>query len=217
MPMHHPDEALLVDYASGALPEAIALVVATHLALCPQCRADTDSLDAVGGEILDSAESEPVSEMSRDLALVAIDRAAPPKSPVQKPDLKSGDVPVLPRPLRDYAGGDPSTLTWRRLGNLAEAPIYVGGDVKARLMQIRAGSAMPRHGHHGMEYTLVLDGGFSDELGHYLRGDLAVADPALEHKPIADPDGDCLCLAVSEGSIRFTGIAGRILSLFLPR
>ena len=37
-PNHHPDEALLLEYAGGGLTESIALVVATHLALCPICR-----------------------------------------------------------------------------------------------------------------------------------------------------------------------------------
>ena len=35
---HHPDDELLLDYASGALGEAESLVIATHMALCPICR-----------------------------------------------------------------------------------------------------------------------------------------------------------------------------------
>ena len=37
----------------------------------------------------------------------------------------------------------------------------------------------------GTELTLVLAGGFSDETGHFLRGDLAEADASVDHRPVA--------------------------------
>jgi putative transcriptional regulator len=219
MPTHHPDEAMLMDYASGALPEALSLVVATHLALCPDCRAETSRFEAVGGAILSSAPPAAIENASRERALAAIERAprtagrSSTKAPAARADADSG-VPVLPQPLRTYAGGEPKELSWRWRGSLSECPLRLSGGFNVRLMKIRNGAAMPRHGHHGMEYTLVLAGGFSDAGGHYLRGDVAIADPAVEHKPVADTGEDCLCLAVSEGPVRFAGLAGRILGLF---
>ena len=35
---HHPGEELLLDYASGAAQEGVALIVAAHLCFCPACR-----------------------------------------------------------------------------------------------------------------------------------------------------------------------------------
>jgi putative transcriptional regulator len=67
-----------------------------------------------------------------------------------------------------------------------------------------------------MEMTLLLAGGFSDETGHYLRGDVALADPSVDHRPVADPGEDCLCLAVTDAPLRLTGRFGRYLN-FLAR
>lgn len=36
---HHIGDDLLLSYAAGTLDEASSLLVATHLALCPHCRA----------------------------------------------------------------------------------------------------------------------------------------------------------------------------------
>ena len=52
---HHLSEPLLMAYAAGQLPEAFGLVVATHLSLCDDCRAQVDTFDAVGGAILEAA------------------------------------------------------------------------------------------------------------------------------------------------------------------
>ena len=85
----------------------------------------------------------------------------------------------------------------------------------SRLMRIKSGTAMPTHTHEGCELTLVLAGGFSDENGHFLRGDVAEADPSVTHQPVADPGEDCLCLAVTDAPLRLTGAFGRLLNPFL--
>jgi putative transcriptional regulator len=84
-------------------------------------------------------------------------------------------------------------------------------------LRIKAGRSIPSHTHRGPEVTLVLDGGFSDQRGHYSRGDVCVADDTVEHRPVADPDGECLCLALSGGPIRFKGWLGSLLAPFMRR
>jgi hypothetical protein len=42
-----------------------------------------------------------------------------------------------------------------------------------------------------------------------------VADEAVEHGPVADPDGECLCLTVTRGPVRFKGILGFLLGPFM--
>ena len=77
-----------------------------------------------------------------------------------------------------------------------QAEIAVGGragKVKARLLRIRPGIKIPRHTHAGTELTLVLAGGFTDGAGHYLRGDLSFSDGEVDHSPVADEDGECIC------------------------
>ena len=49
---HHLTDALLMAYSAGTLPEAFSLVVATHISMCDECRAQAGSFDFVGGQIL---------------------------------------------------------------------------------------------------------------------------------------------------------------------
>ena len=57
----HISNDILLSYSAGTLDEASSLLVATHLALCPHCRARNSSADALGGYLLDSLEATPVS------------------------------------------------------------------------------------------------------------------------------------------------------------
>ena len=125
--------------------------------------------------------------------------------------------PLIPRPLRDYLGGGLETVAWRRvIRGLDEAVIPTSDPAaKTKLLRIRAGTAMPRHTHAGNELTLVLAGGFSDGAAHYLRGDLAETDDAVDHQPVADTDGDCVCLTVVDAPLRLTGRVGRLFNPFL--
>ena len=64
MIQHHPSDALLLDYASGAAAEPVSLLVATHLTLCSQCREKVATYEAIGGmliEEVEEADSLPVS------------------------------------------------------------------------------------------------------------------------------------------------------------
>ena len=87
--------------------------------------------------------------------------------------------------------------------------------VKATLMRIAPGCAMPRHTHDGREMLIVLEGGYSDEIGTYDVGDVAVANPEVVHRPVADPVEGCLCFAVTDARVKLTGPIGRVLNLFI--
>jgi putative transcriptional regulator len=209
-PVHHPSEERLLDYASGAAPEPVALLVATHLAFCPGCRHAIAELEAVGGALLEELPPEPVNDDSFARLLARLDRPAP-----AVPAVSPGD-PLLPQPLRDYIGSL-DRVAWRRFGPIAEVRLLTGFDkLTTRLVRIKPGTAMPRHTHTGNELSLVLQGGISDVTGHYLRGDVLEADSAVEHRPVADRDEECLCLAVTDAPVRLTGWLGRLLNPFIP-
>jgi putative transcriptional regulator len=84
----------------------------------------------------------------------------------------------------------------------------------ARLLFIPAGAAMPDHGHQGTELTLVLKGAFQDADGYFARGDVEIADSGVQHIPVADIHEDCICLAVTDAPLRFTGFLPRIFQRF---
>jgi len=207
----HPPSELLVAYAAGTLAEPQALLVATHLSLCPGCRDAAGALDAVGGALLDRLAPAEVAPEALDAVLARLDEPMPASAPPSSPD------PVLPAPLRAYVGRGLRDIAWKRLGRGVEEfvlPIPKVDGCSSRLIRVGAGRRIPTHTHDGDELTLVLAGGFSDRSGRYARGDVCAADPSVEHRPVADADGPCVCLVVTEGRLRFSGPFGRILTYF---
>jgi putative transcriptional regulator len=214
MPAHHPAEAQLLDYAAGAASEPAGLLVATHLSLCPECRQRIAEFEAIGGALIEDLPATPTRGV--DAVLARLDEPEPAGVAPTAADVDTATRQVVPPPLRAYLGASLGDLAWRRVGRgltLHDLPLDRPG-FKTQLLRIRAGAAIPRHGHRGLESVLVLDGGYSDENGHYGRGDVGVSDAAIVHRPVADADGDCLCLSVVEGGLRFAGLLGRLLGLF---
>ena len=205
---HHLDEATLLSYSAGTLPEAFNLIVATHLSLCDRCRADAHAYDAVGGALLD-AETSDVSRdcLERTLALLDVTASEP---------VKTSAEGTLPAPLQDYVGGDLDSIRWRPIGmGVKQAILPTSKGATARLLFIPAGAAMPDHSHHGTELTLVLKGAFQDEDGYFARGDIEIADSDVQHIPVADIHEDCICLAVTDAPLRFTRLMPRLLQKFV--
>ncbi len=216
-PQFHPPESLLIDYAAGTLPEAISLLIATHLTYCPDCRKEVQALEAVGGAMLDSLPpAEVKTDLATLLAKLAVAETPAPEAPL------AGEA-WMPRPVRRALATVPSTpatpLPWKRVtGALSEIRLPTLSRTKGgrtRLMRIKSGGAMPEHTHGGTEYVLVLKGGFSDQFGHYLPGDLSVSTADHTHTPIADDDGDCICLAVVDGTLKLTGVMGWVVNRFV--
>ena len=208
---------LLLDYASGALAEGPALLVASHLAYCEQSRADVAALEAAAGDMLASmpAEALPDDALARTLARIDAEPASAPTAPPK--DAAVGIVgATIPAPLRRYL---PRDARWRpALGGIEEIELPLGDkSYRATLMRIGAGRSLPGHRHAGSEYTLVLSGGFSDGRARFDRGDICVADASVEHKPVADLDQPCICLVIAEAPVRLTGFFGRLLNPFLKR
>jgi len=219
MPAHHLPEELLLDHAAGSLPEALALVVATHLALCPACRAAAGDCEALGGALLGDLPAAALAEDALARTLARLDAEE------QEEPAAAGGAAVsesdIPQPLAGYLGGGLAALNWRRLTpGIAAAALRPAGAAAdsafpARLLRIAPGAAAPRHSHRGDEATLVLRGGFSDATGHYQRGDVQLADAGLDHRPRADGGQVCLCLVYSDAPLRLTGPLGRWLDPFI--
>ena len=213
MPDFHPGQELLMDYATGALREPVALLIATHLAMCPACRAEVERLETMGGALFEALEPEALPEEALDHALARLETANAGQAVTPAVGAPAGD-PCLPRPLRDYVGGSLEGAAWKRRGVFSELALLQDvPEFTTRLLRIRGGASMPQHTHEGAELTLVLAGGFSDSTGHYGPGDVAQADASVDHRPVADPGEDCLCLAVTDAPLRLTGPLGRYLNV----
>jgi putative transcriptional regulator len=203
MPNYHPDEALLIEYANGSLGEAKALLVATHLALCPSCRAVVAAGEAAGAALAFEDAAADVGPMP--------DVAA---TPVEVPRAQSVPVAPVPEPLRGYLGRPVSELGWVPvLAGMKEYPLpEFAGRSSVRLLAIEPGRRMPRHTHEGLELTLVLQGSFADATGSYAKGDVATADASVDHQPQAGAGDLCLCLAVEDAPLKLTGFNGAVIN-----
>ena len=216
--LHHPDSALLLAYASGDLKTSSALLIATHLALCPPCRKSVSDAEVVGGVYLDSIRPEPVNDNALRDVLRRLDDSdamnGSAKTFAASPQHDHFiDGVRLPDPLRSWVDRPTmKSLEWNKLGFGIERIDLTGdSDVVATVMRIDPGRAMPRHGHNADEQTLVLSGGFSDEFGHFGPGDIECADEHVVHRPVADGDEPCVCLVVADAPIQLVGPFGKFL------
>jgi putative transcriptional regulator len=216
MAHHQPPEEMLLDYASGTLPEPVALLVATHLALAPESRRQVRDFEAIGGAMLEEIAPAPLGEDALDSALARLDEERA-EEPQATPAAAKVGTAGIPAPLNRYVASDLSSLPWKKRSAdvaeydlLREAPGF-----RTRLLRIRAGARIPSHTHEGREYTLVLQGSFSDECGCFARGDVEIADSETTHRPVAGPECDCICLAVTDAPLKMTGPLGRVLNYFI--
>ena len=211
---HIPDE-LLVAYSAGHCDEATALVVATHLTLCPACRALNGRLDAVGGNFLERMDAESVSDAALESVLSKLDAPAPKDAP-PKPNAALAKVP---RPIVAYLEGigPAGELPWRRIMPGAEElklSLKKNG-MPVRMTRTRGGFILPKHTHAGSEMTLVLAGGFEDRGEHYEPGDVAICDQSVTHTIHFDPGDPCVALVVNDARLIPKGPFSKVVSLFV--
>lgn len=211
---HHPDDATLMSFAAGSLPQAFAVVVATHVGMCPRCRRELAMLEAFGGALIDT------------LASTSLDRLPPPPEQAAStrsyhtphPRLASTGAQGLPSPLGSLVGTGLGGIKWRRLAwGLWRHDITLAGSSTGTLRLLKAvpGQAIPEHGHGGSELTLVLQGAYRDEIGEFGPGDVADLDDEVEHTPVAYGETDCICVIASDTPPRFRGLLPRIARPFL--
>jgi|HubBroStandDraft_2_1064218.scaffolds.fasta_scaffold83272_1 putative transcriptional regulator len=192
---HHPAEATLAAYAAGTLPEALALVTATHIGRCAACRRSLETLEATGGALLEELAPVAMSGDALDRLLARADEPAPQPPPIQNPE--------LPAPLNRVTLG-----RWWRIGfGIRYRPLRTAGAAWGGLLLASPNRSLPRHGHVGRELTCILSGSFADEAGVYEAGDLA--EPVGDHDepPVVVGTEPCLCIIASEG-MRLRGLVG---------
>ncbi len=193
-------------YAAGILPEAFSLVVATQMSISDEARARLASYEAIGGGILEDSDEAEMKPNAFKQALKEID------IPTEKRPLPPMVEGIFPKPLQKYVGNDLNAIKWKNIGRgVRQAILKTDKHATARLIYIPAGTAMPNHGHNGLEMTLVLQGEFHDKEDFFARGDIEIGDENLHHTPTASGNGPCICLAASDAPLKFTSLLPRLL------
>jgi putative transcriptional regulator len=210
MSRHPAPDELLLDYAAGVLPEGPALAVALHVALDPASRRVVERLHDVGAALIDgeTVANEP-GDAALERALARLD-GVPVEAPRAPPVAQLPGFDWAPAPLRPYLAGK----NWKRVfGGFDEIRLGLHGDThRVSLLRLAPGKGLPQHRHVADEFTIVLQGGYTDNTGNYGVGDFAVGPGPQEHQPIADPGEPCIALIVVEKPIVLTGMWGRLLN-----
>lgn len=218
MSRHTAPEELLLDYAAGALAQGPALAVALHVTLDPAARRMVEQLGALGGALIEDEAEAPIDEAALQSVLARLDQVAvePRPAPSRRPPAVRPGFEWAPAPLAPHLRAD---VRWRRvMGGFDEIRLSgPGDDHRVSLLRLAPGRTLPAHRHVGDEYTVVLQGGYTDTTGHYGVGDFAVGPGPERHKPVADAGPPCIALIVLERPIVLTGPWGRWLNPLVRR
>lgn len=217
-PNHHPDEALIYQFAKGSLEESFNLIISTHIHSCPKCQSKIAEAEDICGYFFSQLPKEAVDNTLSDedtfdklwKNISESENTVLHSSPVSKPSIKRS-------PLENYLERNQSRLEKKSsFSNITETILPLSGnDIRVSIMEIGAAVEIPQHTHTGYEMTQIISGGFYDQKGSYHAGDMTIKDSNDFHAPKIFDDEPCKCLVVRCGSLKFTGSMGLIYnSLF---
>ncbi|MCC3861176.1 ChrR family anti-sigma-E factor [Pseudemcibacter aquimaris] len=201
----------IVSYASGALSEAHALVVASHCSYHPTLQQKILDAENIGGMFMENCEPADISNDLFDNLMDRIDEEH------QVSETENSDS-NLPTPLADYIGKPLDELKWRTMGpGLSQVRLWTGpNDERLWLLKAKGGAKIPTHDHNGLELTLVLQGSYHIDEQCYRPGMIEIADEDTKnHTPIIDDGEDCICLVVTEAPIKIHSLIGRMVQPFI--
>jgi putative transcriptional regulator len=182
------DDATRAALASGRAEPAFGLFIDSLMEMRGLSEIAAES---IAGAMLEAETPAEMSATALDRALAAIEKGGEKGAPQQNP-LSYPELIRLPVVLVDAIRIAETQAGWRQQApGIRGLRLNVGGEARAEIIRIEAGAATPRHTHKGQELTLCLIGGYSDGIGAYGPGDVAIADPTVHHQPRADDDGTC--------------------------
>jgi putative transcriptional regulator len=202
------DGATRAALASGRAEPSLGLFLDTLL----EMRGISDGEgEIIAGAALEAETPAQMAVTALEMALTAIDRgsARKPKTQLAHPEL--GGVPA---PLRAVILEAEAKRSWKWAGpGIRTLPLRLGGEAKAEIIRLEAGTAVPWHTHKGQELTLCLYGEFSDSRGVYGPGDFSITGTTTRHQPLAHDKGPVYALAVTDAGLKFEGLLGALQKL----
>lgn len=203
LPGHHPQDELLLGYASGELREIKSVMIATHIAWCPICRTRVAVFEAQCGAWLDETPAPPDDGHLDHLLDRLHDRLGEEPAPaVAPPAARRPAAPgALPEPLRSWLDGPLLDRAWKDVSpgiRVSHWAMEAGG-TSVCLVSMAPGTVAPAHRHTGTEMLLVLQGAFRDEYGRFAQGDVIAYDAGTDHHAVVADEGGCVCLLLLDG------------------
>lgn len=213
---HHPAPELLAAFSAGSLPLGHALCVGVHTEYCNECQVNVQRLNKLGGQFFEDLQPASISENLRDSVFSMLDDTPESEQIIVPTTKQNSDIP---RSLRQFIPESYDALPWERVTpSIETAKLCVDTNgARVEMLRIKPGGNIATHTHTGDEFTMVLEGGFSDESGIYLAGDFVFKDGKHKHRPMATKDARCICLSVTDAPIAFTGFFTRWLNPLLKK
>ena len=207
----HPDETMLLEFSAGTLATAPSICVSAHLHFCSKCRTSLLRLDQVGAQLMSEANPLELEDDAFDTVMANLD------SSQQIPSVSDNKRTSYPFSVSKLMKNNLVSQTWRRLSASVDVARFETGqkDFEVALHKICAGGKIPKHDHHGLEYTVVLKGSFSDESAVYREGDFLVREPGDVHQPMGAQNGECVCLSALSAPIKLTNPFGFLMKPWL--
>ncbi|MEM7268117.1 MAG: cupin domain-containing protein, partial [Pseudomonadota bacterium] len=170
----YPSQELLASYAAGGTSEGISLAIAAHLTYCPESRERLAEIEAVAGAMLAEADADEAPSLDAIMARLDDEEVAAPS-----PEIEAGP---LPAPVAQAIGMDFDQIPWKfRLPGVHEYEFLNDAGEEVSLLKVRPGAAIPKHTHEAEELTVVFDGELHDGDAVFTKGQLAIADPSVDH------------------------------------
>lgn len=191
-------DILLMDYAAGALDEALGLFLDSYLYRSQSARQRLKAYTELGGALL-CGQCAPAAmhENSLHRVLEQLDvrptathsetqrRTTPENSAATHRSLKDERIEQLPAPLRSAIAAHNKNTRWMPflpgMSFIEVKPQNAQCRSRVRIIHMRPGARTPPHIHQGLELTYVIDGAFSDDGVYYDTGSLVIHEAADNH------------------------------------
>ncbi|PZQ48253.1 MAG: hypothetical protein DI551_01830 [Micavibrio aeruginosavorus] len=205
--------ALLMEYASGCLDEAQALVIATHMSLSPDARKIVAEYESIGGALLKKC-CGPVAMKADALKCVMdkIENLPAAQSFTEKLKKKCGEKD-MPACLASHMESDKWRSEKEGVDSIHIKTTCCG--YTAKIVRMPPDFSMEVKIHPTKHVlAVVLEGAFSGGERSFQRGELAILEKGNVYPLTADAKDGAICFVVKPAQSGIAKWTGEFFSLF---